>query len=56
MGDFNINLLNYDTHGETNDFLNTMYANFFLAYILQPTRVTDRCATLIDNMQYMVTL
>ncbi len=25
MGDFNINLLNADTHGPTNDFINDMF-------------------------------
>ena len=42
MGDFNLNLLNYESHPETNDFLNTMSANFLFPYILQPTRITDR--------------
>ena len=46
-----INLLNYDTHNATNEFLNSMYTNFFLlSFILQPTRVTEASATLIDNI------
>ena len=50
MGDFNINLLNYENHPETNEFLNSMNVNSFLPYILQPTRITERSATLIDNI------
>ena len=55
MGDFNINLLNYNSKNETNEFLNSMNANFLLPYILQPTRVSflishDISATLIDNI------
>ena len=50
MGDFNFNLLNYESHTETNDFLNTMISNYLLPHILQPTRVTDHSATVIDNI------
>ena len=32
--DFNLNLLNYDSHSETNDFINLMISNyFFTTYI-----------------------
>ena len=50
MGDFNFNLLNYESHTETNDFLNTMISHYLLPHILQPTRVTDNSATVIDNI------
>ena len=50
MGDFNIDLLQYESHSSTNDFLNTMISNSFLPYILQPTRVTDHSSTVIDNI------
>lgn len=50
MGDFNLNLLNYESHTETNEFFNTMNSYFLLPYILQPTRITDRSTTLIDNI------
>ena len=50
MGDFNINLLNFETHLPTDDFMNTLGSYFFLPQILQPTRVTDYSATLIDNI------
>ena len=50
MGDFNINLFNYDSHTETNDFLNLMISHYLLPHILHPTRVTDHSATIIDNI------
>jgi len=49
MGDFNINLLNLSSHSGTDDFLNTLESHFFNPHILQPTRITDHTATLIDN-------
>ena len=41
MGDFNFNLLNYESHTETNDFLNTMIFDYLLAHTLQPTGAID---------------
>ena len=49
-GDFSIDLLQYESHSNTKDFLNTMISNSFLPYILQPTRVTDHSSTVIDNI------
>ena len=50
MGDFNINLVNYDSHPETNDFINLMVSHYLLPHILHPARVTDHSATIIDNI------
>ena len=50
MGDFDINLLNYNSHSETNDFIHFMISHYFLSHILHPTRVTDHSATIIDNI------
>ena len=50
MGDFNLNLLNYENHSDTNDFINTMVSHYLLPYILHPTRVTDHSSTVIDNI------
>ena len=50
MGDFNINLLNYDSQNETNDFLNLMQSNSLIPLVLKPTRITTRTKTLIDNI------
>ena len=37
LGDFNINLLNYNDHNPTNEFLDSLASNSFVPYILQPT-------------------
>ena len=50
MGDFNINLLNYDLHTETHDYVDTIFSNVFLPLITKPTRITPTSATLIDNI------
>ena len=39
-GDFNYNLLNYDTDKATNDFLSTMLENGFQPCMAEPTRIT----------------
>ena len=50
LGDFNLDLLKFETHQNTDEFLNSLGSNFFQPLILQPTRVTDHSATLIDNI------
>ena len=50
MSDFNVNLLNYDMHSYTNNFVNTMISHYLLSYILHTTRVTDHSETVIDNI------
>ena len=50
MGDFNINLLNYESHSDTNEFLNNIISHYLLPYTLHSTRVTDHSATVIDNI------
>ena len=50
MGDFNINLLNCGGHLESIDFLLMPNSYFLLPCILQPTRITERSATLTDNI------
>ena len=50
MGDSNINLLNCEIHPESNDFVLMLNSFFLLPYILQPTRITERSAILIDNI------
>ena len=35
LGDFNINLLNYNDHQPTNDFLDSSASNSFIPYILK---------------------
>ena len=50
LGDYNINLLNVDTHTSTADFSDVMFSNGFIPLITRPTRVTQSTATLIDNI------
>ena len=51
-GDFNINLLNYESHPLTHEFLGNLGPYCFQPYITQPTRITDHSATLIDNIEH----
>ena len=48
--DFNVNLLNYNEHNQTNEFLDSLVSNSFIPLILQPTRITSHSDTLIDNI------
>ena len=41
LGDFDVNLLNYNDHNSTNDFLDSLASNSSVPYILQPTRLTS---------------
>ena len=50
MGDFNADLLKIDTNEDTNYFYNILTSQSFRPLILQPTRVTSKSATLIDNI------
>ena len=50
MGDFNINLLKYQSHPETNDFISLIASHYLFPHILHPTRVIDHSATIIDNI------
>ncbi len=50
MGDFNINLLNYENHTATNEFLNMMFSYHFQPSTLHPTRFTDISSSIIDNI------
>ena len=50
MGDFNVNLLSAETNTNISEFYVNMSPNFFVPYILQPTRLTKNSKTLIDNI------
>ena len=50
LGDFNVNLLNYNEHNQTNEFLDSLASNSFTPLILQPTRITSHSNTLIDKI------
>ena len=48
MGDFNVNLINYNDDKNISNFLDTMLSHFFLPLITTPTRITRNTKTLID--------
>ena len=50
MGDFNVNLLNYDSHNPSNDFINTMFSNSFLPCFHHPTRISQCSSSTIDTI------
>ena len=50
LGDFNVNLLNYNEHNQTNEFLDSLASKSFVPLILQPTRKTSHSNTLIENI------
>ena len=52
MGDFNMNLLNYDSNKDTTDLLGNMYASSFNPTINTSTRITAISKTLVDNIFY----
>jgi exonuclease III len=49
-GDFNIDLLKYDSHVPTADYVNCLFSHSFLPTVNRPTRIDERSATLIDNI------
>ena len=42
MGDFNIDILKYDTNNDSPAFLDMMYENVLHSYISSPTKLTTR--------------
>lgn len=50
MGDFNLDLMKFQDHLATSEFLEGMYSNMFYPLITRPTRITTHTATLIDNI------
>ena len=50
MGDYNIDILNYDSHSATAEFVDMLYSHAFLPLINRPTRITQNSATIIDNI------
>ena len=50
LTDFNLNMLNFETHGLTNDYINNLISKSFLPLITLPTRIKNQSATLIDHI------
>ena len=49
-GDFNIDLLQFDKHGATNEFIDQIYTLGLHPLVTRPTRITSHSKTLIDNI------
>ena len=50
LGDFSVNLLNYNEHNQKNEFLDSLPSNSCIPLILQSTRITSHANALIDNI------
>ena len=50
MGDFNLDLLNTDSHSVTNEFINTLFSHTLYPLISKPTGTTSHSTTLIDKI------
>lgn len=50
MGDFNVDLPQYNHHASTQEFIDSLFSHAFLPLISNPTRLTSYSATLIDDI------
>ena len=50
LGDFNIDLLNYDQHSPTYTFFDTFCSHMLLRHVVQLTRIRNYSKILIDNI------
>ena len=50
LGDYNINLINVNSHNPTADLIDIMFSQAFVPLINRPTRVTANTSTLIDHI------
>ena len=50
LGDFNVDLLKYDNHAGTNEFIDSLSSYMYLPYIFHPARVTGHLQPIIDNI------
>ena len=50
LGDFYLDLLKYDNHAPTNEFLDSLSSHIFLPHIVQPARISTTSKTLTDNI------
>ena len=55
LGDFNLDLLQYETSEPVNNFVDVLSSNFLSPLILLPTRISNSSSTLIDNIFCNVT-
>ena len=50
LGDFNLDIMNSETHKSTGEYLDMLSSFSYLPMINKPTRVTTDSATIIDNI------
>ncbi len=50
LGDYNLDLLKYNKHQPTSDFIDTMFSFSLIPLINRPTRITENSATIFDNI------
>ena len=50
MGDMNIDLLKFQAHTKTSDYLDNIFLRGYLRIITKPTRVCTSSATLSDHI------
>ena len=55
LGDFNINLLNYNSSRPITNYVNFLFSKQFLPYIIHPSSVSAHSSTLIDNILSNIT-
>ena len=49
-GDFSLNFINYTQNREVNQLLDNILSKNFIPHITSPTRVTEKSATLINDI------
>ena len=52
VGDFNIDLVQYDSQRMVQEYLDVVTTNNFMPLLILPTRITARSSTLIDHIYY----
>ena len=48
--EFNTDILKYNKHTPTNEFLDPLFSHMFLPHIVQPTSISTTFKTLTDNI------
>ena len=48
------NLMNYENHTLTSDFVDLLHSHSFISLINRPTKITSTTATLIDNISLLI--
>ena len=54
LSNVNADLLKYDHHASTNEFLGSISSHMFLPHIIQQTRLTSNSKALVDNIFFNI--